>query len=152
MVVYFKDDPIRVVEIGDEWWFVLKDVCEACKIKNSNDAASRIFPDFMRKGSIGSTDTSSTNGRHLTGYEMILVNEKGVYQCLMNSRKLEARQFQMWVFEILSKLRQVYGLNEFDAFLLTESSIQDEMSNELDNWYYYDRIGQMVQFDPYAGR
>ena len=45
-------------------------------------------------------------------YWMLAVNEKGIYQALFASRKLEARKFQMWTFDVLEKLRRGVGLEE----------------------------------------
>lgn len=147
MIVYFKDQPVRVEEIDGEWWFVLKDVCDVVGIRNPRDAAERIFPEFMIKDSVASTDTMSYH-EHQT---MLLTNERGVYQCLMNSRKLEARQFQMWVFDILSSLRRGYGLQSFEAFRMTDEDVQNDIYEAMNDWYYDDSREEVVRFDSMAG-
>lgn len=147
MIVYFKDNPIRVEEIDGEWWFVLKDVCDAVGFSNSRMVSERIFPEFLMKDSVSNAYTMSYHD-HQT---MLLTNERGVYQCLMNSRKLEARQFQMWVFDILASLRRGYGLQSFEAFRMAGEDVQNDIYDAMNDWYYNDASGEMVPFDRTMG-
>ena len=69
---------------------------------------------------------------------MLAVNEAGIYQALFASRKLEARKFQLWTFDILKKLRKSVGLQGYEVMRMTEPEIQDEIDWILDGLYWDD--------------
>lgn len=97
-VFQYEDKPVRTVLVGGEPWFVAKDVCDILEIANSRDAVGRLDED--EKGVV-STDTPG--GRQ----EMAAVNEPGLYNLVMGSRKPEAKMFQRWVrHEVLPAIRK----------------------------------------------
>lgn len=67
---------------------------------------------------------------------MLAVNQKGIYQALFASRKLEARKFQMWTFDILDKLRKNVGLEGYEVMRMTEPEIQEDIDHILDTLYW----------------
>lgn len=98
----FDDTPIRVTtDHNGEPMFALADICKACGIANSRDAAARLDDD--QKG-VGTIDT-------LGGPQKItVVNESGLYDVILDSRKPEARRFRKWVTsEVLPSIRKHGG-------------------------------------------
>ena len=152
---------IRFVEINGKWYAILKDICDALKLR-TNDVAQRIDPDMLErvlveepdltpvasvsnshkpvktitKAEIGK-DISRKRGERKTIW-MLAVNEAGIYQALFASRKLEARKFQLWTFDILKKLRKSVGLQGYEVMRMTEPEIQDEIDWILDGLYWDD--------------
>ena len=77
-------------------------------------------------------------------YWMLAVNEKGIYQALFASRKLEARKFQMWTFDVLEKLRRGVGLEEYEVMRMTEPDVQAEIDYMLDGLFYDEETGKLM--------
>ncbi|SEK73778.1 BRO-N domain-containing protein [Streptacidiphilus jiangxiensis] len=108
--------PIRVVLIDGEPWFVVRDVCRILGIRNTRTAASVLATDQkitvdVRESSVGSTDgTHETPGEkgYATGNpRMTATNESGLYTLIMRSRKPTARPFQDWFTrELLPSIRR----------------------------------------------
>lgn len=90
--------PIRTVVVDGEPWFVAADVCAVLGIGNNRDAVARV--DDGDKG-VGTVDT-------LGGpQQMVTVNESGLYDLILDSRKPEARAFRKWVTsEVLPSIRK----------------------------------------------
>lgn len=81
--------------------------------------------------------TSNTRGRgDRKSMWMLAVNEAGIYQALFASRKLEARKFQLWTFDVLKKLRSHVGLQQYEVMRMTEPDIQDQIDWILDSLYW----------------
>lgn len=149
---------IRFVEIDGEWYAILKDICDALKLR-TDKIASRLYPEMLERvkvevsndplrvvrydhnpigkidrGMIGK-DIGRKQGENKTRW-MLAVNEAGVYQALFASRKLEARKFQLWTFDILKKLRKNVGLQGYEVMRMTEPEIQEEIDWILDSLYW----------------
>ena len=89
---------IRVVEIDGQPFFVAKDVCDALDIVNSRDAITRLDDD---ERGVASIDT--LGGKQ----QMTAVNEYGLYNLILGSRKPEAKQFKRWItHEVLPSIRK----------------------------------------------
>ena len=150
---------IRFVEINGEWYAILKDICDALKLR-TNDVAQRIDPDMLERVLVEAPDltpVASVSNSHkpvktITKAEigkdigrkkgerkkmwMLAVNEAGIYQALFASRKLEARKFQLWTFDILKKLRKNVGLQGYEVMRMTEPEIQEQIDWVLDSLYW----------------
>lgn len=97
---------VRILLQGDEPWFVAKDVCDCLEISNSRQALSRLDDD--EKNSVILNDGTPGNP------EKSIVNEYGLYNLVMSSRKPEAKEFKRWVtHEVLPSLRK-YGTYSMD--------------------------------------
>lgn len=93
-----SNQPIRVETIGDEPWFVAKDVCDALTITNNRDAVAQLDDDEKLMSAI------PTSGQNR---QMWLVNESGLYNLIFQSRKAEAKAFRKWVTgEVLPSIRK----------------------------------------------
>jgi prophage antirepressor-like protein len=158
---------IRFVEINGEWYAILKDICDALKLR-TDKIASRLYPEMLERvkvevsnnpsrvvrsedgthdlkcehksidridrGMIGK-DIGRHPGENKTRW-MLAVNEAGIYQALFASRKLEARKFQLWTFDILKKLRKNVGLQGYEVMRMTEPEIQEQIDWVLDSLYW----------------
>lgn len=102
----FDEATIRVV-IGEEGepWFVASDVCAALDISNHRMAVSRLDDDERGISSIDS----------LGGVQSTLtVNESGLYNLILTSRKPEAKRFKKWVTsQVLPAIRKTGGYGAF---------------------------------------
>lgn len=86
---------IRTLTVGDEVWFVASDICNALDISNTSQAVSRLDTDERSMINIGRQGTANC------------VNEYGLYNLILASRKLEARSFKRWItHEVLPDIRQ----------------------------------------------
>ena len=90
---------VHVEAVGEEPWFVAKDVCDALGIDKT--AASRLDGDEK-----GLRLTQTHGGEQ----QVLFVNEPGFYKLVMRSRKPEAKAFQRWVtHEVLPAIRRTGG-------------------------------------------
>lgn len=102
----FDEDPVRIVMLADEPWFVANDLCRVLAVKNARDALGRLDEDEK-----GVTTSDTLGGRQ----EMNIVSESGMYTLVLGSRKEEARRFRKWVTsEVLPSIRRTgeYRLHE----------------------------------------
>lgn len=164
---------IRFVEINGEWYAVLKDICDALKLR-AKDVSQRIDPNMLERvlvctsedgisdlryehkpvnrinsGDIGK-DIGRRPGENKTRW-MLAVNEAGIYQALFASRKLEARKFQLWTFDVLKKLRKNIGLKGYEVMRMTEPDIQEQIDWILDSLYWDEERGCLMESYTVAG-
>ena len=87
---------IRTTVREGEVWFVATDICNALDIKNTTDAIKRLDGDEKSRFNLG-----------LSGGATNCVNEYGLYNLILASRKPEARSFKRWItHEVLPDIRQ----------------------------------------------
>lgn len=92
---------IRTLEINNEPWFVAKDICEILDIKNSRQALTRLDKD--EKADVILNDGSQNRN-------MSIINEYGLYNLVLASRKKEAREFKRWItHEVIPSIRKHGG-------------------------------------------
>jgi prophage antirepressor-like protein len=100
-VFEFKGKQVRMFMVNDEPQWVLKDVCDVLDVGNSRDVAARLDDD--EKG----VDIIDTLGGK---QETTIVNEPGLYNVILLSRKPEAKEFKRLVtHEILPSIRRTGG-------------------------------------------
>src|SRR5690349_13418609 len=108
--------PIRVVMIHGEPWFVTADVCRILGRDNATRAADLAGPGNHRTvNSRGITlisskenDVSADEKPYGRGNPLLnLINEAGLYRLIMRSRKPAAQPFQEWITgELLPSIRR----------------------------------------------
>ena len=137
---------IRFVEYNGEWWAVLKDICDALRLKSWH-VAERLSPDMMERVSIDVSNLVSkdirSRGENKTR-QMLVVNELGIYEALFASRRLEARKFRIWTGTVLRKLRGYVGLQSYEALRLTDKDVQDKIDSILDCLFWDDESKQLI--------
>ena len=90
---------IRTVTIGNEPWFVGKDVATALGYKNTADAIGKHID----------TDDKLTSQIAIAGQrrDVAVINESGVYALIFGSKLESAKRFKRWVTsEVLPSIRK----------------------------------------------
>lgn len=139
---------IRFIEINGEWWAILKDICDALKLK-TKDMAQRLNPEMLERVLVDTSNIVSNDLRSVTIDEgigrrpgdnktrwMLAVNELGIYEALFASRRLEARKFRTWAGMVMKKLRTSVGLEGYEVMRMTEKDIQDDIDHILDTLFW----------------
>lgn len=106
MILFQKPEfgRVRCFVIDGEPWFVAKDVCECLEIGNPTQAVMRL-----------DSDEKSTLSLNEGGPDRNIVNECGVYNLVLGSRKQEAKAFKRWiVHEVIPQIRKTgnYSTNQ----------------------------------------
>lgn len=113
---------VRTLEIENEPYFVAIDVCKCLGLTNPTVTISRLDEDDRAKFNLGRQ--GETN----------LVNEYGLYNLILASRKKEAKAFKRWVtHEVLPTIRK-YGAYMTDEVLkeaLTSPDFLIKLATEL---------------------
>jgi len=95
----FQGKGVRTVYIGDEPWWVLKDVCEVLGLSNS-----RVVSERLEQDEVSQTYVTDSLGR---SQDTTVVNESGLYSVILRSDKPEAKTFKKWVTsEVLPAIRR----------------------------------------------
>lgn len=138
---------IRFVEEDGEWWAILKDICDALDLR-TDGVAQRLEPDMMMRVRVEVSDHLSngvrSRGENRTRW-MLAVNEIGIYEALYSSRKLEARKFRRWSGTVMQRLRKRIGLEGYEVMRMTEETVQDEIDHFLDDIFYDEETGMLMQ-------
>ena len=94
----FNNQPVRTVQLNNQPYFNLKDVCEILELSNSRKVVERL----NEKG-VTTSDTLTNGGTQ----KMTYINESNLYKTIFQSRKEEAEQFTEWVTsEVLPAIRK----------------------------------------------
>ena len=128
----FKNDQfgeMRTVTIGEEIWFVGKDVAEILGYKNSRDALTRhVFEEDRKTNGV---EISDAIGRK-QWYSII--NESGLYSLVLSSKLPSAKEFKRWVTsEVLPSIRKrgAYMSPETIERVITDPDFIIRLANEL---------------------
>lgn len=135
---------IRFIEQDGEWWAILKDICDALKLRTDN-VSNRLDPDMLIKVNVSDHFSKGVTSRARKTQRMLAVNEIGIYEALYASKKLEARKFRRWSAEVMKKLRSNVGLEGYEVMKMTEPDIQEKIDNILDTIFYDPDTGILMQ-------
>ena len=92
---------IRILIDNDEIWFVAIDVCKCLEINNSRQAILKLDTDEKKSLYIENSGAGNPN--------KTIVNEAGLYNLILSSRKPEAKEFKRWItHEVIPSIRK-YG-------------------------------------------
>lgn len=104
----FEHQPMRVVLVDGEPWFVLSDLCRALGISNVGNVVARLHEDDIRQTDV----TDTLNRSQLTK----IVNESGMYEVVIRSDKKEAARFRRWVtHKVLPEIRRTGSYSQIPA-------------------------------------
>lgn len=97
-VFNFNDRQVRTIMQDESPWWVLKDVCEVLNLR-APDVKQRLHDDVVSThaipDSIGRVQKST------------IINEDGLYDVILESRKPEARAFRKWItHDVLPTIRK----------------------------------------------
>lgn len=94
----FDMTDVRCVMRDDQPWFVASDVCAALGLPDTHKAVGRLDEDEKGRNSIPTPGGTQ---------ELTVVNEPGLYNLVLGSRKPEAKRFKRWItHEVLPALRK----------------------------------------------
>lgn len=154
---------IRFIEQDGEWWAILKDICDALELKTFK-VSQRLDPDMMMRIRVNVSDIPSRyneSSDHPSKVDrskgenryrwMLAVNEIGIYEALYSSKKLEARKFRKWTTTVLKKLRKHIGLEGYEVMRMADQDVQDDIDHFLDDLFYDEETGQLMQSIVVAG-
>lgn len=116
---------IRTVVIGNEPWFVGKDVAVALGYKDTADSIKRHVDN---EDKLARCFTASGQKR-----EMIVINESGLYSLILSSKLPSAKKFKRWVTsEVLPTIRKTghYGKTPLKDVVSMIRVIQDNMKQQ----------------------
>ncbi|MNO32244.1 hypothetical protein D3C76_222300 [compost metagenome] len=118
-VFKFLENEVRTIEVNGQPWFVLKDVCDILGLR-SPDVRQRLSDDVVSNHTV-----PDSLGRPNSA---TLINEDGLYDVILESRKPEARSFRKWVTgEVLPTIRKTGGyVANDDMFIETYLPHADE--------------------------
>jgi anti-repressor protein len=115
---FFNCHKIRTIMICGIPWWILKDVCDALELSDTNRVAERLDADEL-------TRIRLVSGGQIR--EMYAVNESGLYNVILRSDKPEAKSFKRWItHEVLPSIRK-HG-----AYLTIDKA--RELMNDPDAW------------------
>ena len=95
----FGENEVRTIEINNEPWWVLKDVCTVLELTTPARVAERLEED-----EVSLTHFTDSIGRK---QETTIINESGLYSVILRSDKPQAKPFRKWVTgEVLPSIRK----------------------------------------------
>ena len=110
----FEGHNVRIVGTSEKPLFVLTDVCDVLEIGNARQVKARLEKDVI------STDTLQTTGGP---QQVTVINEDGLYDVILDSRKPQAKRFRKWVTsEVLPSIRKHGGY-------LTPEKVEEALLN-----------------------
>lgn len=124
----FKNDQfgeMRTVTIGEEIWFVGKDVAEILGYSNPQKAI---------RDHVDSEDKTLNESFTVNGTKGILINESGLYSLVLSSKLPSAKEFKRWVTsEVLPSIRKhgAYMSPETIERVITDPDFIIRLANEL---------------------
>lgn len=128
----FNNQPVRTVQLNNQPYWVLKDVCDVLELSNPTVVANRLEDDERAKFNLGRQG------------EATVITESGLYAVILRSDKPNAKEFRKWVTsEVLPAIRkhgayatpqtieQMINNPDFTIQLLTELKKERESVNLL---------------------
>ena len=123
----WNDKKIRFYGIEKEWLADAKDICDAFNISIGD----------LNPRSVGEYDSKDYG-------HLLLVDEIGIYECLLSLDTEEAKKFQRWGGTVMQKLRRLAGLEGYEAFRMTDEETQTAIDGYLNNLFYDEKRGLMM--------
>ena len=120
----FESHALRVnLDAAGQPWFVAADVCAALELPDTHKAIARLDDDEKGRNSI-----PTPGGQQ----DMSVVNESGLYNLVLGSRKPEAKRFKRWItHEVLPSIRKTGSYASGTSVAALPSPTQDRVSSLL---------------------
>lgn len=115
---------VRCVEIENEPWWVLKDVCDVLELSSTDKVSERLDDDEL-------TRTKLLSGGQMR--EMNIINESGLYNVIIRSNKPNAKAFRKWITsEVIPSIRKTggYGIPQMSQSELILKIAQNNLQLE----------------------
>lgn len=124
-VFKYEGNEVRTVIIEGEPWFVLSDLCKVLGLSTPAKVKERL----------GDGVSSTHTIRDSMGRTQVatIINEDGLYDVILESRKPEARKFRKWITsEVLPTIRKTGGyVNNDELFVNTYLPFADDTTKQL---------------------
>lgn len=122
-IFQYAGQEVHTIKENSEPLFLLKDVCEIL------GAAPRVVRQRLDKDVCSTYPLQTTGGTQ----QATFINEDGLYDVILDSRKAEAKQFRKWITsEVLPTIRKTGGyVSNEDSFINTYLSHADEQTKLL---------------------
>jgi len=121
----FEGKELTIIDKENEPHFLLKNVCEILGIGNHRHVRTR-----LDKGVVSNYPLKTAGGMQ----QATFVNEDGLYDVILDSRKPEARRFRKWITsEVLPSIRKTGGYELNTSELSPELQIMNNMVRALAN-------------------
>lgn len=117
---------IRFVDVDGEWWAVAEDVAKALDYSRSRNMVRMLDDDEK-----GAHNVSTLGGVQ----KVTIISETGIYECILKSKRKEAKEFKRWVKDVLKELRKQSGLEGFEVFRMLDKEHQKQQMEILRNAY-----------------
>jgi len=120
----FESQALRVnLDAAGQPWFVAADVCAALDLPDTHKAIARLDDDEKGRNSM-----PTPGGQQ----DMSVVNESGLYNLVLGSRKPEAKRFKRWItHEVLPSIRKTGSYTSTTSMSALPSPTQDRVSSLL---------------------
>lgn len=122
-IFHYSGYEVRTVQVDEETWWVLKDVCDILSIASPHKVFERLDEDEK-----GWNQIPTLGGKQ----NMQIVNESGLYNVILRSDKPQAKPFRKWVTnEVLPSIRKTGGYQlpqmskELRAIIMQDQKIQE---------------------------
>lgn len=116
-VFMYEGSQVRTVTKNDETWFVLKDLCDVLEISHAPALKQRLSDDVVSNYPI-----PDSLGRL---QDTTIVNEDGMYDVILESRKTEARAFRKWVTgDVLPSIRKTGSYSIQPQYSLPQNYVE----------------------------
>lgn len=117
----FKGRQVRTVTVGEEPYFVGKDVAEILGYKKPENAIANHVDDEDK-----TTTLIQGNGSNYKS-KAVIINESGLYSLILGSKLPQAKEFKHWVTsEVLPTIRKLGGKG-------IDSSYRQRLKSQLEN-------------------
>lgn len=120
------DYEIRFVEIEGEWWGIAKDIADALGYSDTHAMTRHLKSKFLTTVKLTGMNQKYT-----------AISEQGIYKAITRSQRLEAEEFEDWIFDVIRTLRQASGLEGFQIFRLLDKEQQkvtmDKLNQSMQN-------------------
>lgn len=115
----FEGQNVRTVTINNEPWFVLADVCKVLEVGNPSQAKKRLSSEDVN---------TLTINEGIGNPNKTIINESGLYDVILDSRKPQAKQFRRWITsEVIPSIRKTgtYSIEQVqDQFQLPTNYVE----------------------------
>lgn len=102
-VFSYNNHNVRTVVIDNEPWFVLSDACKVLGISHVATVKERLSDDVVLNHTI-----PDSLGRM---QKLTTVNEDGLYDVILDSKKPEAKAFRKWITkEVIPSIHKTSGI------------------------------------------
>ena len=108
---------VRIMGTSENPKFCLADICRALEIGNPSDVKNR-----LDKGVVSIETLQTTGGMQ----KVVFVNEDGLYDVILDSRKPEAKKFRKWITsEVVPSIRKTgsYSAKPITALTALEQTL-----------------------------